>query len=68
MKCVEATSYAKLNAVKVATFIKSRIIYRYGAPHELILDKCVHFKGEVDVSWWPINIFDIATRDLLSPQ
>ena len=28
-KWVEATSYEKLNAVKVATFIRSHIIYRY---------------------------------------
>ena len=47
-KWVEATSYAKINAAKVATFIKSHIIYRYGVPHELISDRGVHFKGEVD--------------------
>ena len=29
-KWVEATSYAKLNAAKVTTFIKSHIICRYG--------------------------------------
>ena len=38
-KWVEATSYAKLNAAKVATFIKSQIICRYGVPHELISDR-----------------------------
>ena len=43
-KWVEATSYAKLNAAKVATFIKSHIICRYGVPHELISDRGVHFK------------------------
>ena len=47
-KWVEATSYAKLDATKVATFIRSNIIYRYGVPHELISDIGVHFKGEVD--------------------
>ena len=47
-KWVEATYYAKLNAAKVATFIKSQIISRYGVPHELISDRGVHFKGEVD--------------------
>ena len=31
-KCVEATSYAKLNAARVATFIRLHIIYRYGVP------------------------------------
>ena len=48
MKWVEATSYAKLNAAKVATFIRSHIICRYGVPHELISDKGVYFRGEVD--------------------
>ena len=48
MKWVEATSYAKLNGAKVATFIRSHIICRYGVPHELITDRRVHFRGEVD--------------------
>ena len=48
MKWVEATSYAKLNAAKVATFIRSHIICRFGVPHELISDRGVHFRGEVD--------------------
>ena len=47
-KWVEATSYAKLNAAKVATFIRSYIIYRYGVPHKLISNKGVHFRGEAD--------------------
>ena len=47
-KWVEATSYAKLNTVKVATFIRSHIICRYGVPHKLISDRGVHFRGEVD--------------------
>ena len=45
---MEATSYAKLNAAKVATFIESHIIYRYEVSHELISDRGVHFGGEVD--------------------
>ena len=45
---MEATSYAKLNVAKVATFIRSHIICRYGVPHELISDRGVHFRGEVD--------------------
>ena len=45
---LEAASYAKLNAAKVATFIRSHIICKYGVPHELILDRGVHFRGEVD--------------------
>ena len=47
-KLVEATSYARLTTAKVAKFIRSHIIYRYGVPHELILDKEAHFRGEVD--------------------
>ena len=45
---MESTSYVKLNAAKVATFIKSHIICRYGVPQELISDRGVHFRGEVD--------------------
>ena len=48
-KWIEATSYAKLNAAKVATFIRLNIICRYGVPHELISDRGVHFKGEVNI-------------------
>ena len=33
---------------RVAKFIRSHIIYRYGVPHEPFSDKGVHFKGEVD--------------------
>ncbi|XP_059589978.1 uncharacterized protein LOC132252789 [Vitis vinifera] len=47
-KWVEAASYARLTAARVAKFIRSHIICRYGVPHELISDKGVHFKGEVD--------------------
>ena len=47
-KWVKATSYAKLNAAKVATFIISHIICRYGVPYELISDRGVHFRGEVE--------------------
>ena len=47
-KWVEAASYARLTAAKVAKFIKSHIICWYGVPHELISDKGVHFRGEVD--------------------
>ena len=47
-KWAEATSYAKLNAAKVATFIRLYIICIYGVPHELISDRGVHFKGEVE--------------------
>ena len=47
-KWVEAASYASLIAAKVAKFIRSHIIYRYRISHELILDKGVYFRGEVD--------------------
>ena len=45
---MEAASYANLIAVKVAKFIRSHIICQYGIPHELISDRGVHFRGEVD--------------------
>ena len=47
-KWVEAASYTRLTAAKVAKFIRSHIICRYGAPHQLISDRGVHFRGEVD--------------------
>ena len=48
MEWVRATSYAKLNATKITTFIILHITCQYGVPHELISDRGVHFKGEVD--------------------
>ena len=48
-KWVEATSYARLTAARVAKFIRSHIIYRYGVHHELISDRGAHFRGEVDI-------------------
>ena len=47
-KWVEAASYARLRVARVAKFIKSHIICRYGVPHKLIFDRGVHFRGEVD--------------------
>ena len=47
-KWVEAASYVKLTAARVAKFIRSNIICRYRVPHELISDRGVNFKGEVD--------------------
>ena len=47
-KWVEAASYAKLTAAKVAKFIISHIICRYEVPHELISNRGVDFRGEVD--------------------
>ncbi|KAJ9709492.1 hypothetical protein PVL29_001124 [Vitis rotundifolia] len=47
-KWVEATLYARLTSVGVASFIRSHIICRYGVPHEIILDRRIHFRAEVD--------------------
>ena len=47
-KWVETASYARLTSPKVASFIISHIICRYGVFHELISDKGVHFRVEVD--------------------
>ncbi|WKA08947.1 hypothetical protein VitviT2T_026629 [Vitis vinifera] len=47
-KWVEVASYARLTSSGVANFIKSHIICRYGVPHELISDRGVHFRAEVD--------------------
>ncbi|RVW20839.1 Retrovirus-related Pol polyprotein from transposon 17.6 [Vitis vinifera] len=38
-KWVEAASYARLTSARVASFIRSHIICRYGVPHELISDR-----------------------------
>ena len=47
-KWVEATSYAKLTFTRVASFIRSYLICRYGVPHELISNREAHFKAEVE--------------------
>ncbi|KAJ9694023.1 hypothetical protein PVL29_009818 [Vitis rotundifolia] len=47
-KWVEAASYARLTSSGVASFIRSHIICRYGVPHELISDRGVYFRGDVD--------------------
>ncbi|KAJ9697179.1 hypothetical protein PVL29_009102 [Vitis rotundifolia] len=47
-KWVEAASYTRLTSARVASFIRSHIICRYGVPHELISDRGVHFRAEVD--------------------
>ncbi|RVW20046.1 hypothetical protein CK203_114957 [Vitis vinifera] len=43
-KWVEAASYARLTSVRVVSFIRSHIIYRYGVPHS---DRGVHFQAEI---------------------
>ncbi|RVW19497.1 hypothetical protein CK203_116528 [Vitis vinifera] len=47
-KWVEAASYARLTSFGVTNFIISHIIYHYGVIHELISDKEVHFRADVD--------------------
>ena len=47
-KWVEVASYARLTSTRVASFIISHIIYRYGVSHELISDKGVYFIADVD--------------------
>nr|CAN67021.1 hypothetical protein VITISV_007533 [Vitis vinifera] len=43
-----AALYARLTSYGVASFIRSHIICCYGVPHELISDRGVHFRVEVD--------------------
>ena len=47
-KWVEATSYVRLMSSRVASFITLHIICRYGVPHELILNREVYFRADVD--------------------
>ena len=52
-KWVEAASYAKLahhmlKSTRVACFIRSHIICRYGVPHELISDRGAHLRAKVE--------------------
>ena len=47
-KWVEAASYARLTSVGVASFIRLHIICLYGVPQELISDRGVYFRAEVD--------------------
>ena len=46
-KWVEIASYARLTSPRVASFIRSHIIYRYRVPHELISNRRVHFRADV---------------------
>ncbi|KAL6325701.1 hypothetical protein AAG906_023585 [Vitis piasezkii] len=63
-KWVEVASYAILTA-KVAKFIISHIIYRYGIPHELISDRGVHFEVNflciMGISHIISHIYKVAT-------
>ncbi|KAL6346389.1 hypothetical protein AAG906_033185 [Vitis piasezkii] len=55
-KWVEAASYVRLTSARVASFIRPHIICRYGVPHELISDRGVHFRAEVDTLLQKYNI------------
>ena len=45
---METASYARLTSFGVVGFIRSHIICRYGVPHELISNRGVHFRADVD--------------------
>ena len=47
-KWVKAASYVRLTSSRVVSFIISHIIYRNRVPHELISDRGVYFRVEVD--------------------
>ena len=47
-KWVEAASYTRLTSSRIASFIRSHIICSYGVPHELIYDRGVHFRANID--------------------
>ena len=47
-KLVEAASYKVLNSKKIAQFIQTNIICKYGIPHEMISNNGLHFKGEAE--------------------
>ncbi|KAL6332047.1 hypothetical protein AAG906_020406 [Vitis piasezkii] len=47
-KWVKAASYERLTSSRVASFIRSHIICHYRVHHELISDRGVHFRAEVD--------------------
>ena len=55
-KWVEAASYKVLNPKKVARFIQTNIICRYGIPHEIISGNGLHFKGEIEKLLRQFNI------------
>ena len=55
-KWMEAASYVRLTSTRVASFIRPHIICRYGVPHELISDRGVHFRAEVDTLLQKYNI------------
>ena len=55
-KWVEFASYARLTSARVASFIRSHSIFHYRVPHELISDRGVHFRAEIDTLLQRYNI------------
>ena len=55
-KWLEAASNKVLNSKKVAQFIQTNIICRYGVPHEIIPNNELHFKGETEKLLRQFNI------------
>ena len=47
-KWVEVALYKVQNSKKVAQFIQTNIIYRYGVLHEIISNNGLHFKRETE--------------------
>ena len=47
-KWVEAESYAELDAKAAAKFLRKNIIYRFGVPHEIVLDNGTQLEGEAN--------------------
>lgn len=45
---MEAAAYRVLNSRKVADFVHTNIIHRYGVPFELISDNGSHFEKDID--------------------
>ena len=45
-----------LNSKKVAQFIQTNIICKYGVPHEIISNNGLHFKGETEKLLRQFNI------------
>ena len=47
-KWVEVASYTRLTSIGITSFIISHIICHYGVTYELISDRGVHFRANVD--------------------
>ena len=47
-KWVDAASYTRLASSRVTSFIRSHIICHDGVPHELISDRGIQFRANVD--------------------